>query len=197
MIYKLMTVEDLINLHNNLKKPIFVKFPKNSSQTFLFNNTQYCHKFKGIVLYNDYKSVETTVKELLVEMNYHTYDLHQLTDDTDYELALSVYEQYIGVTLPKEGLRFMYLLGLVIADYESKHYPIATTSTVELIDHLLEMRDQDWTTIRSCLGYGSSIDPLYIRQLFVDDQYKLNDLIVLSHLFCIPVCAFIVGGYNA
>lgn len=197
MIYKLMSVHNLRKLHDKIKKPIFVKFTK-SDKVFSYDGELTDYARKLILWLQPYGNhVETTVKELLVDINYHTYELHQLTDDTDYQLALSVYEQYIGVTLPKEGLRFMYLLGLVIADYESKHYPIATTSTVELIDHLLEMRDQDWTTIRSCLGYGSSIDPLYIRQLFVDDQYKLNDLIVLSHLFCIPVCAFIVGGYNA
>lgn len=197
MIYKLMTVEDLIDLHNNLKKPIFVKFPKNSSQTFLFNNTQYCHKFKGIVLYNDYKCVETTAKELLVEMTYETYQLRQLQNDADYELALAVFEQYFDSPIDSEEGRFAYLLSLIIADYEAEHYPTAVSSTVDFIDHLLEERGLTWEDLN-----GSKPDLIYssgeaLREYVENEIIDIHDLRVLSHFFRLPVQAFIVGGYGA
>ena len=195
MIFTPMSVVDLKKLHQKIQKPIFVRFPKNNKQTFLFNNIQYCHKYKGIILYNEYKTVETNVEELLVEMTHQTYQLRQLQNDADYKLALAVYESYMQDT-PREAIDFMYLLALTIADYEAEHYPIAISSTVAFIDHLLEDRGLSWADIREYLGYRDLLSRDYVRSLFVSSSISVEHIIKLSHFFKLPVQAFIVGGYG-
>lgn len=133
MIYKLMSVTDLRLLGEKVDC-ITVKFPK-SDKLFIYegdNLHQYGYNKLPLYQKDTGHLVETTVKELLVEMNYHTYELHQLMDDADYQLALELIAYYMNQTLPKEGLRFVYLLSLVIADYESQHLPIGSVSTVSL-----------------------------------------------------------------
>ena len=196
MIFTRMSVVDLKKLHQKIQKPIFVRFPKNNKQTFLFNNIQYCHKYKGIILYNEYRTLETTVEELLVEMTHQTYQLRQLQDDTDYRLALAVYEQYFDKPLITEEGCFAYLLALIIADYEAKHYPIASLSTVDFIDTLLEERKSSWRELQTFLGVESYFSIDYLKTVLHSDNIRVYLIIKLSYFFRLPVQAFIVGGYG-
>lgn len=129
-------------------------------------------------------------------MIYQTYNLHKLVDNADYELALAVYEQYFDKPLITEEGCFAYLLSLAIADYESEHYPIAVSSTVAFIDHLLEEKARSWVNIRACLGYGDYVSLDFVKSLFEPENMKVEHVVKLSHFFRLPVQAFIVGGYG-
>lgn len=199
MIYKLMPVADINNLLEKVYNEVgflTVKFPK-SDKLFIYDGKVLSGDRIALYLQNNKHLVQTSARELLVEMNYHTYELHQLIDDADYQLALELLEYYLNQTLPKEGLRFVYLLRLIIEDYERQHYPIAVFSTVDFIDHLLEERGQTWLDVSIALGYGREVNPDFIRSMIDDDLCGYKAIIKLSHFFKLPVQAFIIGGYNA
>jgi antitoxin component HigA of HigAB toxin-antitoxin module len=198
MIYKLMSVDDLRLLKEKVDC-ITVKFPK-SDKLFVYegdNLHQYGYNKLPLYQKDTGHLVETTVKELLVEMTYETYQLRQLQNDADYELALAVFEQYFDSPIDSEEGRFAYLLSLIIADYEAEHYPTAVSSTVDFIDHLLEERGLTWEDLN-----GSKPDLIYssgeaLREYVENEIIDIHDLRVLSHFFRLPVQAFIVGGYGA
>jgi len=140
-----MSVVELKALYQKIQKPITVRFPKNDKQTFLFCSLAYYSTPKSITLYNEYKCVETTVIELLVGITWENYVIHRLTDEQGYDLAVQLLGCYISTDEPLSEAQdtFVYLLSLVIEDYESQHYPIASLSTLKFIDQLLEDRDQN------------------------------------------------------
>jgi len=187
-----MSVDDL-RLLQEKTDCITVKFPK-SNKLFIYegdNLHQYGYNKLPLYQKDTGHLVETTAKELLVEMNYHTYQLHQLMDDADYQLALELIAYYMNQTLPKEGLRFVYLLGLIIDDYERQHYPITSISTVNFIDYLLEEKQQTWKELQEFLGYES-----LLSTDLESSTAKVRTFVKLSHFFKILVQAFIVGGYG-
>ena len=198
MIYQLMSIVELKALYQKTQKPITVRFPKNDKQTFLFCSIAYYSGVKSITLYNEYKCVETSVTELLVGITWENYVIHKLVDEQDYGLAVLLLGCYISTDEPLLEAQgsFVYLLSLVIDDYESLHYPIASLSTVAFIDQLLEDRDQSWSHIRACLGYPEFVTIDYVKSQFLPINLKVEYLIKVSHLFGIPVQAFIVGGYD-
>lgn len=193
-----MPVADINNLLEKVYNEVgllTVKFPK-SDKLFTYDGKILSGDRIALYLQNNKHLVQTSAKELLVEMNYHTYELHRLMDDADYQLALELLEYYLNQTLPKEGLRFVYLLRLIIEDYESEHYPIAVSSTVDFIDHLLEERGRTWHDIHKVLGCLSSEDIYSVRGNIEHEFITINDLRALSNFFKLPVQAFIVGGYS-
>ena len=126
-------------------------------------------------------------------MQWTTQELPIIASDDDLTNALALYEQ-----LANDGTdqQFLYLLSLIIADYEAEHYPIAVSSTVAFIDHLLEERLRSWANIRACLGYGDYVSLDFVKSLFEPENMKVEHVVKLSHFFRLPVQAFIVGGYG-
>ena len=120
MIFKLMSVVELKALYQKTQKPIIVRFPKNDKQTFVFCNLAYYSPLKSITLYNEYKCVQTTVTELLVGITWENYVIHRLMDEQDYGLAVLLLGCYISTDEPllEAQESFVYLLSLVIEDYE-------------------------------------------------------------------------------
>ena len=127
-------------------------------------------------------------------MQWTTQELPIIANDTDLTNALALYEQLAN----KEGSdqQFLYLLSLIIADYEAQHYPVAVSSTVDFIDHLLEERNQTWDDIHKVLGCFDSEDIYSVRGNIEHEFISMNDLRALSHFFKLPTQAFIVGGYG-
>lgn len=198
MIFTPMSVTNMHDLFEAVYDKVgflTVKFPK-SDKLFMYDGKVLSDNRIALYQQDSKHLVQTSAKELLVQMNYRTYELHQLRSEEDYKLALALFEYYINQTLPKEGLRFVYLLRLIIEDYESEHYPIAVSSTVDFIDHLLEERAQTWHDIHRVLGCLSSEDIYSVRGNIEHEFISMNDLRALSHFFRIPVQAFIVGGYG-
>lgn len=172
-----------------------VKFPK-SDKLFTYDGKVLSDNRIALYLQETGHLVQTSAKELLVQMNYRTYELHQLRSEEDYKLALALFEYYINQTLLKEGLRFVYLLRLTIEDYERQHYPIASLSTVDFIDYLLEERGLSWYDL-TLYVFNVAVSEEYAKELLQPDNISVNDVIKLSHFFRLPVQAFIIGGYNA
>lgn len=198
MIYQLMSIVELKALYEKTQKPITVRFPKNDKQTFLFCSIAYYSGLKSITLYNEYKCVETSVTELLVGITWEHYVIHRLRDEQDYGLAVDLLGCYISTDEPLLEAQeiFVYLLSLVVEEYESLHYPIASLSTLKFIDQLLEDRNQSWSHIRTCLGYADFVTTEYVKSQFLPVNLKVEHLIKVSHFFQIPMQAFIVGGYG-
>ncbi len=197
MIYKLMSVDEIRLLQQKVGY-LVVKFPK-SDKLFYYQGEHLFDTHGKITLFqiSNGHTVQTTVQTLLVQMDYRTYQIHKLTDETDYELALVVFEQYFDKPLITEEGCFAYLLGLTIADYESEHYPIASISTVDFIDYLLEERSLTWLDLRDALCYAAlNCTEAYMRYMFEPKNARIVDIVKLSHFFRLPVQAFIVGGYG-
>ncbi len=197
MIYKLMSVDEISLLQQKVGY-LVVKFPK-SNKLFYYEGEHLFDTHGKITLFqiSNGNTVQTSVQTLLVQMDYRTYQIHKLTDDADYELALAVYEQYFDKPLITEEGCFAYLLSLVIADYEAEHYPIASISTVNFIDYLLEERELTWLDLRNALGYTAlNCTEAYMRYMFEPKNARIVDIVKLSHFFKLPVQAFIVGGYG-
>lgn len=127
-------------------------------------------------------------------MQWTTQELPIITNDTDLTNALALYEQLTNKESSDQ--QFLYLLSLIIADYESQHYPIAVSSTVDFIDHLLEARQLQWQDLRVVLGYTHAVSTDFLRLLLQPENIRIQDIIALSHFFRLPVQAFIVGGYG-
>lgn len=172
-----------------------VKFPK-SDKLFIYDGKVLSGDRIAVYLQDNKHLVQTSAKELLVQMTYQTYQLHKLADNADYELAVAVFEQYLDSPSDSEEGRFAYLLGLIIADYESQHYPMASLSTVDFIDYLLEERGLSWFDVHKALGCLSSEDIYSVRGNIEHEFITINDLRALSNFFKLPVQAFIVGGYS-
>jgi len=200
MIYKLMPVADINNLLEKVYNEVgflTVKFPK-SDKLFMYDGKVLSGDRIGLYLQNNKHLVQTSAKELLVEMTYQTYQLHKLVDEADYNLAVKVLGTYISTNehISDEQEKFVYLLSLIVEDYEAEHYPIASLSTVDFIDHLLEQRGLSWHDVHKALGCLPSEDIYSVRGNIEHEFISMNDLRALSHFFKLPVQAFIVGGYG-
>jgi antitoxin component HigA of HigAB toxin-antitoxin module len=195
MIYKEMPITELNNLHNKVGY-LVVKFPK-SDKLFHYEGEHLFDTHGKITLFQigNGHTVQTSAEALLVQMDYHTYELHKLVDESDYDLALSLFDLYFDST-ETEIIAFVYLLGLTMQDYEAEHYPIPSTPVVDFIDCLLEERGLAWTDVRDYMDYGSTIDSSYIRVMFEQEKYGLDEVRQLSHFFRLPVQCFITGGYG-
>lgn len=131
-------------------------------------------------------------------MKWTTQELPIIATNDDLTNSLALYEQLVNKdSIDGTDQQFLYLLGLIIADYEAEHYPIAETSTVDFIDYLLETRSLQWTDICTALGYHRSISVPFLKTTLSAGNQRACDLVKLSHFFKLPMQAFIVGGYNA
>lgn len=130
-------------------------------------------------------------------MQWTRQELPIIATDNDLTNALALYEQLASKdSIDGSDQQFLYLLSLIIGDYEAQHYPIAISSTVDFIDCLLKERSRSWANIRACLGYGDYVSLDFVKSLFEPENMKVEHVIKLSHFFKLTVQAFIVGGYG-
>jgi HTH-type transcriptional regulator/antitoxin HigA len=105
-------------------------------------------------------------------------DIRPLHSEADYDAALSDIEQYFEVE-PKPGTaeadRFD-LLALVIADYESKHWPIDPPDPVEAIKYRMEQAGYGQRDLAALLGSRSRASEVLSRKrsLTLEMAWKLN-----------------------
>ena len=195
MIYKLMSVNDIQYLYGKVGH-LTVKFPKSNKEFFCQGDLFTANNRVRLFQSGSGHEVHTSAQELLVEMTYQTYQLRRLQDDADYELALAVFKQYFDAPLDSEEGRFAYLLSLIIADYEAEHYPIAVSSTVDFVNTLLKERQQTWRELQTGLCIRTYHSVNYLKTMLEPENLKVELVIKLSRWFCLPVQAFIVGGYG-
>ena len=105
-------------------------------------------------------------------------DVRPLRSEADYDAALSDIEQYFEIEpLPgtPEADRFD-LLALVIADYETKHWPIDPPDPVEAIKHRMEQAGYRQRDLAALLGSRSRASEILSRKrpLTLEMAWRLN-----------------------
>jgi HTH-type transcriptional regulator/antitoxin HigA len=105
-------------------------------------------------------------------------DIRPLRSEADYDAALSDIERYFEAE-PQLGTpeadRFD-LLALVIADYETKHWPIDPPDPVEAIKYRMEQAGYRQRDLAALLGSRSRASEILSRKrpITLDMAWKLN-----------------------
>lgn len=105
-------------------------------------------------------------------------DIRPLRSEADYDAALEEISRYFE-NVPEPGTpeadRFD-LLALVIADYETKHWPIDPPDPIEAIKHRMEQAGYGQRDLADLLGSRSRASELLSRKrpLTMEMAWRLN-----------------------
>jgi HTH-type transcriptional regulator/antitoxin HigA len=104
--------------------------------------------------------------------------IHIIRTEADYGSALAEFERYFDDEPEPgsaEGDRFE-LLGLVLHDYEEKHWPIERVAPVEILKFSMEQNDRSQADLAALLGSRSRASEILTgkRELTLDQIRKIN-----------------------